>query len=95
MERKSFIAAAAGLTAAGAAAAAAAPDPAKAAPLRFDEHSDRNMVMMSRIIDTVAEDLRTDAHDYGGFRVEAINHLMAATESIEKAIHFEETHGSR
>jgi hypothetical protein len=90
MERKTFIAAAAGVAGAvGAARAAAADD---IAPERFDQHSDRNIVLMSRLVGLVVEDLQQDAHDYGGFRVKAIQSLEQARDQLHSALLFEEKH---
>ncbi len=88
MERKAFLATAAGAAALGVAAAAA---PAAA---RLDEASDRNIRFMIKIINAVIDDLGQDAHDYGGYRVRAIANLQAAVSNLNTGLRYEETHGA-
>lgn len=84
MERKTFLATAAGAATVGALTAT----PAQA---RLDESSDRNIRFMMKIINAVIEDLNQDAHDYGGYRGKAIANLESAVDNLRTGLKFEET----
>jgi hypothetical protein len=88
MQRKAFLARAAG---AAAVIGAASALPAQA---RVDEASDRNMRFMTKILSAVIDDLNQDAHDYGGYRVKAIGNLQTAVANINAGLQYEETHSN-
>ncbi len=89
MERKTFLATAAGAAAIlGTLGASPAPMPAPAKP---DAGSDRNLRFMRQIINAVIDDLNTDARDYGGHRVQAIDSLHQAVNHLDAALQFDQT----
>ena len=97
MERKAFIAAAAGAGGLLATAAAALAAPTSAAPVqtmapnpnastkpweRGEYKSNRNIHMVRRHLEHVIDELQHDQHDYGGHRVKALDLLQQARQEL-------------
>lgn len=87
MERKSFLAAAGALAAV---AAGASPSLAR---LKGGSASDNNLNAVRHRLESYIDQLRRDAHDFGGHRDNAIEWLQRAINELEAAVRYDQTHG--
>jgi hypothetical protein len=96
MTRKGFLAAVAGLATALATSTVAfgqsqTPPPNKTEP-RPQGGSNRNLRRVREILGRLIEQLHHDDHDYGGYRVKALEDMRHARENLDAALKWEEDH---
>jgi hypothetical protein len=89
MERKHFLATAAGVGAALAGVSAALAVPVTTPTMaprhpwtRGEAHSNRNIRMVRKHLEHVIDELQHDQHDYGGHRVKALDLLNQARQEL-------------
>lgn len=89
MTRKKFLAAAAGV----AASMVAARDAfAQNQPVRGEVGSARNIVEVRRALERLIDQLQHDQHDFGGYRVRAIEDMRRARQNLTAALQWDATH---
>lgn len=93
MERKRFLAAAAGVGAVLASASAAFAD-ATPMPMRGEHASNANVRHIRERLEEVIDNLSRDQHDYGGHREKALDFLQKAREQLLAAENWAATHKS-
>jgi hypothetical protein len=91
MTRKDFITAAAGFAATLAASQVAFAQ--AQTPSRGEVGSARNIRNVRMILEKLIDQLQRDRHDYGGWRVKAIEHMRQARYDLDQALHWDATHG--
>jgi hypothetical protein len=100
MTRKDFLAAAAGLAATLATAQAAlaqtptpSPSPRQTTPpMRNEISSARNIKQVRMMLEKMVDQLQRDQHDYGGWRVKAIEAIRQARYDLDQALQWDATH---
>ena len=96
MTRKGFLAAVAGLATAFATSTVAfgqgqTPPPNQTEP-RPQHASNRNLHRVREMLGRLIEQLDHDDHDYGGYRVKAIEDMRHAHQSLDAALKWEKDH---
>ena len=100
MNRKGFLATAAGFAAALATAQAAlaqTPNPSPSPrqitpPVRGEVPSARNIRQVRMMLERMADQLQRDQRDYGGWRVKAIEAIRQARYDLDQALQWDATH---
>lgn len=100
MTRKGFLATAAGLAAALASARVAraqtpspSPSPTQPYPPRRTEiGSARNIRQVRTMLERVIDQLQRDQHDFGGWRVKAVESIKQARYDLDQALQWDATH---
>lgn len=91
MTRKGFLAAAAG-AAATLATSAAALAQTQTAPPRNEVSSARSIRRVRGMLESLIDQLQRDQHDYGGFRVRAVEEMRRARDDLDRALQWDATH---
>ncbi len=94
MTRKDFIAAAAGAAATFAAtkAAFAQTPPPQPPGTRGEIGSAKNVQYVRRALERLIDQLQRDQHDFGGWRVKAIQAMQQARYDLDQALQWDATH---
>ncbi|MBV8073848.1 MAG: hypothetical protein JO140_00360 [Candidatus Eremiobacteraeota bacterium] len=61
--------------------------------MRGEGGSARNLVHVRRRLEALIDQMQHDQHDYGGYRVQAIQALQQARADIVQALQYDATHG--
>ncbi len=92
MTRKDFIAAAAGAAATFAAAQAAFAQTPPPPGTRGEIGSAKNIQHVRRMLERLIDQLQRDQHDFGGWRVKAIQAMQQARYDLDQALQWDATH---
>jgi hypothetical protein len=98
MKRKDFLATAAGLAATIAATGAAFGQTQMTPPVhptkpRGEIGSARNIRNVRAMLEKLIDQLQRDQHDFGGYRVRALEDMRRARQSLDQALQWDATHG--
>ncbi len=92
MTRKDFIAAAAGAAATFAATKAAFAQTPPPPGTRGEVGSAKNIQNVRRSLERLIDQLQRDQHDFGGWRVKAIQAMQQARSDLDQALQWDATH---
>jgi hypothetical protein len=90
--RKKFLAGAAGVAATMLASRAAVAQTTQPPYTRGETASARNIAEVRRALERMIMQLEHDQHDFGGYRVRAIENMRRARADLEAALQWDATH---